>query len=163
MPRRPRPGLTLLELVVVLGIVALLMTLALPSFAGMLSRHRLKATAEQLAMDLGELRLMAAQRAVPLHLDVQTAAPWCYALAVSAGCDCRVPQGCQLKTVRAREHPGITLQEALPMRIDPQPGASQGSVLLQSADGQQLRVAMTPLGRPKVCAPGAAVPGYPAC
>jgi type IV fimbrial biogenesis protein FimT len=74
-----------------------------------------------------------------------------------------VPQGCQLKTVRAREHPGITLQEAQPMRIDPQPGASQGSVLLQAADGQQLRVAMTPLGRPKVCAPGAAVPGYPAC
>jgi type IV fimbrial biogenesis protein FimT len=163
MPHRPRRGLTLIELVVVLGIVALLMTLALPSFAGMLSRHRLKAAAEQLAMDLGELRLQAAQRAVPLHLDVQPGAQWCWALAVAAGCDCRVPQGCQMKTVRAQEHPGIVLPDAQPMRIDPQPGASRGAVLLQSADGHQLKVAISPLGRPKVCAPGGAVPGYPAC
>jgi hypothetical protein len=26
-----------------------------------------------------------------------------------------------------------------------------------------LRVGLTRLGRPKVCAPGAAVPGYPGC
>jgi len=164
MPRRrPHRGLTLIELVAVLGIVALLLTLALPSFAGMLSRHRLKATAEQLAMDLGELRLQAAQRAVPLHLDVQPGAQWCWALAVAAGCDCRVPQGCQMKTVRAQQYPGVRLAEAQPMRIDPQPGASSGAVLLQAADGQQLRVAISPLGRPKVCAPAGAVPGYPAC
>jgi type IV fimbrial biogenesis protein FimT len=162
MRRRGR-GLTLLEMMVALAIVALLTTLALPSFASIMSRHRLKAAAEQLSMDLAELRLLAAQRGQPLHLNLNSGAQWCYALAVAAGCDCRVPQGCQLKTVRAQDHPGVTLLPGQDLRIDPQPGHGGGSALLQGSDGARLRVSVSPLGRPKVCAPEVAVPGFAAC
>ena len=65
MRRRGR-GLTLLEMMVALAIVAVLMTLALPSFGSMMSRHRLKAAAEQMSMDLAELRMLAVQRGQPL-------------------------------------------------------------------------------------------------
>ena len=167
MRRHPERGFTLLESMVAVAIVAVLMTLALPSFGGMLSRQRLKSAAEQMALDLSELRLQAAQRGQSMHLDVQGGAQWCYALAVTAGCDCRVPQGCQLKTVQSRDHPGVNLVEAGALRVDPLPGTSSGSgsgsVMLQSADGQRLRVAMTPLGRARVCAPGPAFAGYPSC
>ncbi|MBS1178918.1 MAG: hypothetical protein H6R06_3330 [Proteobacteria bacterium] len=160
---RPVRGLTLLETMVALAIVAVLMTLALPSFGSMVSRHRLKAAAEQMSMDLAELRLLAAQRGQPLHLNLSAGAQWCYALAVASGCDCRVPQGCQLKTVRAQDHPGVRLLEGQDLRIDPQPGQGGGGALLQGSDGARLRVSLSPLGRPKVCAPTASVPGFPAC
>jgi len=164
--RRRNRGLTLLELLVALAIVAVMMTLALPSFGNILARHRLKAAAEQLSADLGELRLMAAQRGEPLHLDLQPGAQWCYALATVSGCDCRVPQGCQLKTVRAADHPGVTLLAGSGMLVGARavgPLPDGGQALLQGSEGVQLRVGLTPLGRPKVCAPGGAVPGYPGC
>ncbi len=165
MRRRAR-GLTLLELMVALAIVAVLLTLALPSFGSIVARHRLKATAEQLSADLAELRLLAAQRGQALHLDVQPGAQWCYALTTLSGCDCRVAQSCQLKTVRAIDHPGVTLVEGREMRVDAHvvgPVPSSGRALLQGSEGATLRVGLTPLGRPKVCAPSAAVPGYPRC
>ena len=161
----PPRGLTLLELMVALGIVGVLMTLALPSFGSMVARHRLKAAAENLAMDLAELRFEATQRGVPLHMHFATGPHWCYALATASGCDCRVAQSCQLKTVRAKDHPGVQLVAGQPVLFEPQPGAGVdgGSAVLQSTEGAQLRVGLTRLGRPKVCAPGAAVPGYSGC
>jgi len=165
MHRRAR-GLTLLELLVTLAIVAVMMTLALPSFGSIVARHRLKAAAEQLAADLGELRLLSAQRGQALHLDLQAGTQWCYALATVSGCDCRVVQSCQLKTVRATDHPGVTLLAGGNLLVDARPiGPLQnsGQALLQGSEGGQLRVGLTPLGRPKVCTPGGAVPGYPNC
>jgi type IV fimbrial biogenesis protein FimT len=163
-PGHPR-GLTLLELMVALAIVAILATLALPSFGHMLARHRLKATAENLATDLAELRFEATRRGAPLHLHYVTGTQWCYSLATASGCDCRVAQSCQLKTVRAGDHPGVQLLEAQNALFEGQPGSQlgNGQALLRGADGTQLRVGLTPLGRPKVCAPDAAVQGYPAC
>ena len=163
MARRRRPhGFTLLETMVALAIVAVLLTLALPSFGSILSRYRLKSAAEQLSTDLGELRFLAAQRGVPLHLHVHAGAQWCYALATAGGCDCRIAQSCQLKTVNAGDHPGVLLVEGHPLIVD---GARAGSggVMLQSSDGLQLRVDLTPLGRPRVCAPGEPVTGVPVC
>jgi type IV fimbrial biogenesis protein FimT len=160
-PRRPR-GFTLLETMVALAIVSLLLTLAVPSFGSILSRYRLKAAAEQLSADLGDLRFLSAQRGMPLHLHVHPGAQWCYALATAGGCDCRIAQSCQLKTVSARDHPGVALVDGGPLLIDAA-AAGTGGVLFQSREGTRLRVAITPLGRPRVCAPGEPVAGMPAC
>ena len=167
LPGNLPQGLTLIELMVALAIVALLMTLAVPSFGSVLARHRLKAAAEQLAADLAEARLLAAQRGHALHLNLHGGAPWCWAVTTTSGCDCRVVQSCQLKTVRASDHPGVTLLDGRELRIDA-PGlgtlrAADGHALLQGREGAALRVALTPLGRAKVCAPGAAVAGYAGC
>ncbi|MGL6109284.1 MAG: prepilin-type N-terminal cleavage/methylation domain-containing protein [Rubrivivax sp.] len=162
---RPARGLTLLELLVALAVVAVLASLALPSFGAMLVRHRLKAAAENLAVDLAELRFQATQRGQALHLHYATGTSWCYALATVSGCDCHVAQNCQLKTVRAKDHPGVQLVEAQNVLFDAAPDTrvGSGSAVLQAADGAQLRVGLSRLGRPNVCAPGVAVPGYPHC
>jgi hypothetical protein len=59
----------------------------------------------------------------------------------------------------------VQLVAGQPVLFEPIPGAGVdgGSALLQSAEGAQLRVGLSRLGRPKVCAPGAPVPGYPPC
>ena len=167
-PARVRPhGLTLIELMVALAIVAVLMSLAVPSFGSVLARHRLKAAAEQLAADLADARLLAAQRGHALHLNLQGGAQWCWAIASASGCDCRVAQSCQLKTVRAADHPSVALVDGSEMRIDARGFAGLPSVaghaLLQGREGDTLRVTLTPLGRAKVCAPAAAVAGYTRC
>jgi type IV fimbrial biogenesis protein FimT len=161
--RRPCRGLTLLEMSIALAVVAVLATLALPSFGSMMSRHRLKAAAEQMSMDLAELRMQSSQRGQTMHVSLNAGPQWCYALAVAGGCDCRVPQGCQLKTVSAKDHPGVTLLQGQDLRIDPQAVARGNGALLQGSDGARLHVGLSPLGRPRVCAPDAAVPGFTAC
>lgn len=162
--RRAR-GLTLLETMVALAVLAILAGLAVPSFGGMLARQRLKIAADDLAMDLAELRFESTRRGVALHLQASPGTDWCYALATAPGCDCRVPQSCQLKTVRAREHPGVALTQAQDLRFEPTTAAATygGGALLQGRDGTQLRVGVSPLGRPSVCAPQAPVPGYARC
>jgi hypothetical protein len=57
----------------------------------------------------------------------------------------------------------VTLLDGQDLRIEPLPGSPDGTALLQNSEGARLRVGLSPLGRPKVCAPGAAVPGYAAC
>jgi type IV fimbrial biogenesis protein FimT len=162
--RRTR-GLTLLELMVTLGILAVLLSLALPSFGSILARQRLKAAAEHLAVDLAELRFDATRRGLPLHAQFVTGSDWCYALATVSGCDCRTPQPCQMKTVRARDFAGVTLVDARSVSFAPmQPGdGAVGHALLQLDDGAQLRVGLTRLGRPAICAPAGVVAGYPGC
>ncbi len=164
LQRRVR-GLTLIEMLVALALVAVLASLAVPSFGGMLARHRLKAAADHLAMDLAELRFEATRRGVALHLQATPGRDWCYALATAPGCDCRVAQSCQLKTVSSREHPGITLLKAQDLHFEPtaMAGAAQRSALLQANDGAQLLVGLSALGRPSVCAPQSTVPGYSRC
>jgi type IV fimbrial biogenesis protein FimT len=158
-------GLTLIELMFTLGLLAVLASLAVPSFGSVLARQRLKAAAENLAVDLAELRFEATQRGVPLHMHFAPGPDWCYALASASGCDCHVAQSCLLKTVRAQDYPGVKLVEGQDVLFEPMPGAGvgSGSALLQSADGAQLRAGLTRLGRPKVCAPNAMVSGYPGC
>lgn len=162
---RPARGLTLIETLVALAVLAILASLAVPSFGGMLARQRLKLAADDLAMDLAELRFEATRRGVPLHLQARPGADWCYALATTPGCDCRVPQSCQLKTVSAREHPGVAMTQAQDLRFEPTAMTATfgGHAVLQGHDGTQLRVGLSPLGRPSVCAPLAPVPGYARC
>jgi type IV fimbrial biogenesis protein FimT len=163
--RRRARGLTLIEILVALALLAVLASLAVPSFGGMLTRHRLKAAADDLAMDLAELRFEATRRGVALHLQATPGADWCYALATAPGCDCRIAQSCQIKTVSAREHPGITLLQAQDLQFEPAltAGLAQHGALLQAGDGAQLRVGLSALGRPSVCAPQSPVPGYSRC
>lgn len=170
---RPR-GLTLLELMAVLALLALLGGLALPSLAGSLQRHRLMAAAQHLAADLAEARHEAARSGEPLHLRVQAqsqvqtpeAGGWCWSVARSADCACGAPAPCQLGQVRAADHPGVTLHEATAVRLDPQGTTTGGHTtvaLLQARSGAQLRVDLSALGRPRVCAPGGAWAGVTPC
>jgi type IV fimbrial biogenesis protein FimT len=161
--RCPRHGFTLAEVAVAIALLAILATLAVPSFGNALARHRLKAAAEHLAHDLAEARADAEQRGVPRHVSFERGARWCYAVSAAAGCGCHAAAACALKTVDGSDHPGVALVDSSDAGFQPDGAGTAGAALLQGADGAQLRVGLTRLGRPSVCTPGGAVAGVPAC
>jgi type IV fimbrial biogenesis protein FimT len=161
---RRRRGLTLIEIAVVVAVLAILATLAVPSFADRLARQRLAHVAETLAMDMAEARHQAAQLGQTLHLGFSAGADWCYAVARTPGCACNAPQACQLKVVHGSDHPGVTLAEARDASFDPAALAPEsGLAEWRGVRGTQaMRVDMTPLGRSRICSP-TGMRGFASC
>lgn len=146
-------GVTLLELIVGLAILAVLGTLALPSMHGRLARERLSGAAEALAADLADARFEAARRGAPLHVDLALGSDWCWSVAAAPGCACAVAQRCQLKAVRAQDHPGVRLASGRSTVIDAQGVAdSPLGATFDSTTNESLRVDLLALGRARVCA-----------
>jgi type IV fimbrial biogenesis protein FimT len=159
-----RRGLTLLELVIALAVLAVLATLALPSFGALTARTRLKGAAEMLAGDVSEARFEAARRGQPLSIDLATgSADWCWAVTVTPGCACGQAQSCQLKAVHGHDHPGVEVLQAGSTQVQANGQARAASTLFQSAHGERLRVDVSPLGRASICAPAGRIAGYPDC
>jgi type IV fimbrial biogenesis protein FimT len=165
---RPAAGLTLIELMVAIAVLALLATLALPSFGSLLERHRLTAAAETLALDLSEARFQSAQSGRPLHLVFRPGHDWCWAVARTPACNCRdAAPACALKTVRAAELPGVELVRAQDASFDPgvdagAPAQRREAVLRSRGAADELSVQLSPLGRARVCST-TGVRGVAAC
>lgn len=162
---RPR-GLTLIEAVIALAVLAVLATIALPGLGASAERARLKSAAETLAADLSEARFEAATRGAPLAVTLQAGQPWCWAVGTTPGCGCAATQQCQLKTVSGVDHGGIAMLDGPTVSFDPAGTIGDGAgtvTTFQSSRGEQLRVVLGALGRASVCSPGASVPGYPGC
>lgn len=165
---RPLPrqaGLTLIEMMIGLAICAVLMSLAVPSLSAHLQRHRLKAAAQGLELDLREARYESAQRGAPLSLVFSPGADWCYAITTSADCNCREQQACRIKAVRATDLRGVQLLEPRGTRFDPATGHAEqaGTLAVWQAGGQQVRVSVSMLGRPQVCTLDGSLPPIPGC
>jgi type IV fimbrial biogenesis protein FimT len=160
-------GLTLVELMVALALMVTLASLALPSMLSALQRQSLKGAAESLAADLAEARFEAVRRGLTLHVGFVTGVDGCWAIATQPACDCRSRQACQVKLMPAADLRRVEIVDAHPIAFVPESGGIAsgpgGQLLLQTAAGHRLQVQLSGLGRPRICAPEAAVPPYPAC
>lgn len=159
---QPR-GFTLLEAMIVIALVALVASLALPSFSGAAERARLKSAAETLASDLAEARFEAARRGSGLHVEITPGPAWCWSVATQPGCGCGAA-ACRLKAASGSDHAGIVLADARSAHFQPLGTAEAGAgALFESTRGEQLKVELSALGRARICAPGGRVAGYAAC
>ncbi|MFN9747530.1 MAG: GspH/FimT family pseudopilin [Betaproteobacteria bacterium] len=150
--RRSR-GLTLIEIVVALAVLAVLGTIALPGFGARLDRERLHGAAQALAADLNEARFEAARQGRALHLVAVDGPAWCWAVATTPDCPCGGGQGCQLRSAREQDHPGVALRTPghVELRADGRAGTPAVAFELESARGLRLRVSLGAMGRAQVC------------
>jgi type IV fimbrial biogenesis protein FimT len=157
-------GLTLLELVICLVMLSVLGLLALPDLRAQMDRQRLRSAAQALAGDITEARFLAAQRRQDVHVLGRSGSPWCWTVAVQAGCDCTPAAACSVHRVDASDHARVRLMADFDLRLNPGGQASNGvSTTLESARGERLRLDVSLQGRPRLCAPQGHWSQMPAC
>lgn len=173
---RSAPGLTLLELMVSIAVLALLAVAAVPSFDGFLQRREAQGLSSQLVADVQALRSAALARQEALRLTVRTPAlgrGGCYAVHTGAAdacsCDTGTVQcsGGELLRGLALPTDGRLLLRAnvASMRLDPRQGtvSPTGSIEVIARSGPALKHVVNLLGRVRVCAASGTWPGVPAC
>lgn len=163
---RPARGLTLVELMVALAMLAVLGLMAVPSLGGMLARHRVQAAASQLGLDLGDSRHEAARRGGKVYVNFQSGSDWCYVVALDPAATCASDGERVLKRVTGRQHPGVSLNATQAVVFDGATGLgppAPAKVHLASARGDVLDVQVSLLGRARVCAPDGALKTFPRC
>jgi prepilin-type N-terminal cleavage/methylation domain-containing protein len=161
---RARRGLTLLELMIVLVIVAVLATLAVPSMGRRLAAQRAISAAETLAADIAEARYEAARRGLPLHVLPQPGPAWCWVVSTTPSCSCAAPNGsCALKVVHERDHPGVTLASAKAVSLDAHGQAQAAHAADFTASHAQVRVMLSTFGRARLCDAGGTLPKLSPC
>lgn len=167
---------SLLEMLLVLTVLGILLTVALPHLSLWVERQRLIAATELVYRQLQFVRMEALKQSRPMYMRfiAGTAGQWHFAASDVPGCD---PSGLDARKVCAiaaadggarsvavfhgRDYPGVQLlvsgfsgNEA---RFEPVRGvADNGRVTLLSASGLETRVLVSILGRIRVCSPAGA-------
>jgi len=179
--RRSHAGLTLIELVTALTIVAIVTVFAVPSFEDFRVRERLKGAANNLYTDLQFARSEAVQRNAQVSVSFVTGAGWCYGIHQgNVQCDCATANSCSIKTVSGADFPGISMSQAQfdagagatdwyvidPRRgqvVDAAGAAVAGNVVFAGAGSRSLRGDLNAVGRVRLCSPSGSMTGYPTC
>lgn len=170
-------GLTLIELLISIGVLAVLATIAAPSFTTFIDRTRLTSAVDALNADLQLARSEALRTNQAVSINFQTGSAWCYGIVVGgAVCDCSITNAgntgyCGYKRVAASSPSAFTLSASTfataSTSFDPARGflTEAGSVTLQSSQGKQAQVSLSLMGTASVCSPtsGGLSTVYPTC
>ena len=173
---RSQRGVTLIETTVATTVVAVLTSIAAPSFDASIQRRHLEGAAAQLETDIHHTRMMAVARNAPLRISFQSGAGGsCYVIhsgtANACGCDAGGQPVCQGPAVAERAV-SFAAGDALALQsnsrsvlFDPQRGTSSptATVRLTSRNGQAIHQVINIMGRVRSCSPAPALSGYRAC
>ena len=170
MPRRTVHGLTLIEVLVAIAIVAVLMRLAAPSFTESIARGRLEGTVVTLANDLHYARSESLRRRSNVTLAVgNDAAGNFYRITDPAAPvgqtelkKVYLPDGVTLSGVAADN---VTLTAASAVVFEGLRGTTAAVTLvgLSTQTTARLRVTANALGRLSVCTTSSNMGSYPTC
>lgn len=147
-PIRER-GFTLTELMIGLAVMAVLVSVTVPSLSGIFNRMRLTGVANELAADLQYARTEAVRRRAGVVLQ-----PTSDGYRISSGT-------LELKAVTFAN--GLAFAESATIDFDQLRATSTPATLdLRNVAGT-MRVRVNAMGRVALCAPGGTLPGYTAC
>mgnify|MGYP000229735691 CR=1 FL=1 len=163
-------GVSLLELLIILSVIAIIDGYSFASYANFIERQRLKSAGEVVFSHLRLAQSESIKRSKTIYVDFKTYENgWCYGISVDKNCDCRELNNCQIDNVNKvtsnKNFRGITLQKAKfagnkeytafnPVKGFAQAdGVKNGTIWLQSSDGSQLAVIVNRLGRIRFCSP----------
>lgn len=147
-PMRER-GFTLVELMVGMAVMAVLVSVTVPSLSGIFNRMRLTGVANELAADLQYARTEAVRRRAGVVLQ-----PTSEGYRISSGT-------LELKEVTFAS--GLAFADSATVNFDQLRATSTPATLdLRNAAGT-MRVRVNAMGRVALCAPSSQLPGYAAC
>lgn len=173
--RRRSLGLSLLESLLALAILAVATGASLPAFSEAVALRRLDAAAAQLHTDLQMARSSAVAQHQSLRVSfLQGEAGSCYVVHTGSvgNCSCSssgLPTCGPGSQAMRSEHFGagrVLLQSNVAsMLLDGSKGtvSPTGTVRLTAQDGRSIHLVVNIMGRVRKCSPDGAVPGYPRC
>ncbi len=183
-PLKHRNGVTLIELMVVLMIIAILAAVGYPYMTGWFENRRLVGAIEGVQSHINLARTEAIKMGLPedqaLYLRVQGGASWCLAISNELNCNCNTAGSClyglgdnQEKTFSAAAFPGITMSaptSGVDIGLDSRRGSVSSTpavttpfaIELTSPSGLALQVQIGRLGGIRTCSPSGTM-GYPPC
>jgi type IV fimbrial biogenesis protein FimT len=172
-------GYTLIETMVAVALLAILMTMAMPSFRSFMQRRHLDGASAQLQADLHLLRSSSVALNQALRISVYSSGGGsCYLVHTgdASDCNCTFPSGGEpagscssgVELLRSQAWSGnpMTVQaNVASMRVDPRHGtfSPTGSIELQAGDGPVLRHVVNILGRVRLCTSSGLVSGVSTC
>ena len=174
----PPQGFTLIELLVAVSLVAILLTIGLPSYQSLRQEQMVRAATSALYTDMMLLKSEAIKRNQSLSLIIFNSGQnsWCYRIAIDAGSCASCADSCSSvegrKGVDASEYPGIGLAASYsesasnvrPITFSPRRGSMPSGNITLSADVYSMQVVSSNVGRVRTCAPaGSQVGGVPSC
>lgn len=174
-------GLTLVELLVVVGIVAIMAAIATPSFLRQIERTRLESAAEAMYQVFRQARVANVRYSRDVYVMVDAGTNWKVWISPEAACANRVPTDpCLLENIKltSDDHANLSLSVSpvslQTVTVDYRTGryvdtsnptnTNTLTFTLTSASGSQLTVQAMPSGQIRLCQPGAgSTARYPSC
>lgn len=175
---KPR-GLSLVEILVTLAVLAIAVGAALPSFSAMAENRHLQGTAAQFEADVAYARDAARLRSQAITLSLlpnaEDARCWLVHAGEPQNCRCDAATGaaaCDAPAQLLRAH---VLGADTPLRLSSNAGpvmrfsaarhtVSPGATLTFTArSGRAVKEIVSVVGRVRGCSPGGAVPGFATC
>jgi type IV fimbrial biogenesis protein FimT len=169
-------GVTLIELLVALAVLAVFVVWGIPSFNSIFDNKRLTGAAQAMHADFQFARAQAIKSNKGVSVNFVEGANWCYGITDAApfsDCVCNTAsaasctvEGVQ-RIVSATQFPNISLSEdfaGTSVEFDPvRGGAGNGSARFQNADGSEVRADLSPSGRARLCSFPTDYAGYKLC
>lgn len=120
-------GITFIEVLIGLLIVAILAVAVIPSYVSHLQYARITGAANHLYYTLVLARSEALKRQTPVFVNVVSGSAWCYGANPSSGCSCNVANSCALGRSGSDVTAGLSLTTS---------GLSSGALQFDSTHGR---------------------------
>ena len=148
-------GFTFIELILVIAILGIVMSLALPSINEMSNRARLKSIAETMTQDIQLARSEAVLTNSDVVVSIVEGASWCYGIDAAA-CDCNTAGDCATKEIRSTEFSGLIMDtdgtDVSTLTFSPTGiTTGNGSSIMFDKNGMRALLEINPIGHIKAC------------
>ncbi len=160
-----RKGMTSIEVLIAIAIVAILVSLAIPQYFSYIEDSRIKHAVEDMYNKVMWARSTAIKNSQDVTTVVQTGGSWCYGFTTASTCDCSTAGNCALGSYQGGEYPSTTLSAsgigASTIYQSERGTISVPGTLTVSAGGQSASVVINKMGMARIC--GSNISGYKAC